>query len=74
MAATTLYGVGLISLVVHVNRARLVTGGWRFGILVAAVLFVSLPTIQSGWALYGEALAALAVFFPIARGMKTNGR
>ena len=66
MAATLFFGVGLIALAVHVNRVQLVRGASRYLVFVAALLFLVIPAIPSGWGLYGEALAAYAVFVPLA--------
>jgi hypothetical protein len=65
MAATLFFALGLISLVIHVNQNELVIGSWRYVVFISALVFVSAPTIPSGWALYGEALASLGVFVPI---------
>lgn len=65
MVAIAFFAVGLISLVVHANKSGMVTGIWRYVILISALLFVSIPAIPSGWALYGEAIAAYGVFFPL---------
>jgi hypothetical protein len=66
MAATLFFGAGLISLVIHANRSELLTGAWRWLVFVAALAFMVIPAIPSGWGLYGEALAAFGVFGPLA--------
>ena len=66
MAATLFFGVGLIALAVHVNRVQFVRGATRYLVAIAAVLFMVIPAIPSGWGLYGEALAAYSVFVPMA--------
>lgn len=66
VAATLLFGVGLIVLAVHVIRAQLVAGASRYVVFAAALLFTAAPVIPSGWALYGEAIAACGVFVPLA--------
>jgi hypothetical protein len=66
VAATLLFGAGLIALALHVVRAQFVHGASRYVVFVGAVLFVVIPAIPTGWALYGEALAAYAVFVPLA--------
>lgn len=67
MVATLFFGVGLISLVIHVIRSGTVKGNLRYLIFLSALVFVSAPAIPSGWVLYGEALAALGVFIPIGK-------
>ena len=64
-AATALFGMGLISLTIHTNRAGLVAGPWRYVIFISSLFFVTAPIIPSGWALYGLALAATGIFIPI---------
>ena len=65
MVATLFYGVGLISLVIHVIRSGLIGGYWRHIIFACALVFVAAPAIPSGWGLYGEAIASIGVFLPI---------
>jgi hypothetical protein len=73
MAATGFYALGLISLVIHVIRVELIIGLWRYMVFISALVFVSAPAIPSGWALYGEALAALGVFAPIGLSIGHRG-
>lgn len=70
MAATLFFAPGLISLVIHVNQNELVAGPWRYVIFISALMFVSAPAIPSGWAMYGEGLAALGVFVPIGLSIR----
>ena len=65
IAATVLFGVGLISIVFHANQSRMVGGIWRYVIFISALIFVAAPAIPSGLGLYGEALAAYGVFVPL---------
>jgi len=65
MGGTILFGLGLILLVIRVIRIGLVTGLWRYVVLLSTIMFISAPVIPSGWALYGEALASLGIFLPI---------
>jgi len=65
MSATVFFGVGLISLVCHVNNAEMIKGFWRYVIFISAIIFVTVPAVPSGWGLYGEALASIGVFWPI---------
>lgn len=64
-AATACFGVGLISLACHANHHQMMQGVWRYVIFISALLLVSFPAIPSGWALYGEAVAAWGVFGPL---------
>ena len=65
IAATVLFGVGLISIVFHANQSRMVGGIWRYVIFISALIFVAAPAIPSGLGLYGEALAVYGVFVPL---------
>jgi hypothetical protein len=65
IAGTLFFGVGLITLVIRVNKSGLVGGVWRYVIFICALIFVSAPAIPSGWALYAEAIAAIGIFVPI---------
>ena len=74
VAATLFFGVGLISLVGHANQSGMVEGFWRYVIFVSALVFVAVPTIPSGWGLYGEAVAAYGVFVPLGLAiMRSEG-
>lgn len=65
IAATVLFGVGLISIVFHANQSRMVGGIWRYVLFISALIFVAAPAIPSGLGLYREALAAYGVFVPL---------
>jgi hypothetical protein len=65
VAATILYGAGLIPLGIHAIRGELLTGVWRYVVFVSSLLFVAAPATPSGWALYGVAVASVGVFAPI---------
>jgi len=65
MAATVFFGVGLISLVGHINNAEMVNGIWRYVIFLSALVFVTGPAIPSGWGLNGEAIASFGIFWPL---------
>ena len=73
MVATLVFAAGLISLVIHVIRGGLVSGAWRYIVFGSALIFVSAPAIPSGWALYGEAVAAIGVFVPIGISIGRSG-
>jgi hypothetical protein len=72
MGGTILFGLGLIMLVIRVIRIGIVTGIWRFVVFLSSIIFISAPAIPSGWALYGEAIAALAVFVPIGVSIRRS--
>ena len=74
MGGTILFGLGLILLVIRVIRIGLVTGLWRYVVLLSTIMFISAPVIPSGWALYGEALASLGIFLPIGVSIGLNSR
>jgi len=65
MAATAFFGIGLISLVGHVNNSEMITGTWRYVAFISALIFVAAPAIPSGWGLYGVAFASFGVFLPL---------
>lgn len=69
VAATLLFGMGLISLGVHIIRGGLVGGRWRYVVSVSSLLFLVAPAVPSGWALYGVAVASVGVFVPIGISM-----
>ncbi len=66
IAATFFFGAGLISLVVTLNQNEILPRTSGIIALISAIIFMAAPAIQSGYALYGEAAAALGVFIPIA--------
>lgn len=65
MAATLFFGIGLFIITRNASQQNLVKGLWRYIIFVSALIFVSAPIIPSGWGLYGVAIAAIGIFFPI---------
>jgi len=66
IAATLVFAIGLLSLVIGSIQRELLRGWSRYVSLVSAIIFVGAPAILSGWALYGIALAAFGVFVPFA--------
>lgn len=66
IAASITFGAGLMSQVIRVIRAGLVTGAVRVVVFVAALVFIGAEAIPSGWGLYLVAGAALAVYVPIS--------
>ena len=66
IAATLVFAIGLLSLVIGSIQRELLRGWSRYVSLVSAIIFVGAPAILSGWALYGVALAAFGVFVPFA--------
>ncbi len=65
MAATLFFGIGLFIIISNSVRSHLLEGIWRYVVFVSALVFVAAPAIPSGWGLYGVALAAIGIFFPI---------
>jgi hypothetical protein len=65
MAATLFFGIGLFIIINNSIQSHLVKGIWRYIIFVSAFVFVVAPAIPSGWGLYGVAIAAMGIFFPI---------
>lgn len=65
MAATLFFGIGLFIIISNSIQYHLIKGIWRYIIFVSALVFVSVPAIPSGWGLYGVAIAAIGIFFPI---------
>ena len=70
IAASVLFGIGLISIVFHANQSRMVGGIWIYVIFISAIIFVVAPAIPSGLGLYGEALAAYGVFVPLGLAVR----
>ena len=66
IAATLVFAIGVLSLVIGSIQRELLRGWSRYVSLVSAIIFVGAPAILSGWALYGVALAAFGVFVPFA--------
>ena len=69
MAATLFFGIGLFIIISSSIQDHLVEGIWRYIIFVCALVFVAAPAIPSGWGLYGVAIAAAGIFFPIGVSM-----
>ena len=65
IAATLFFGIGLFIIISNSIQSHLVKGIWRYIIIVSAFVFVAAPAIPSGWGLYGVAIAAMGIFFPI---------
>ncbi len=63
-AATLVFGLGLFSLVIGSIRMGFLRGWSRIISFVSTVIFLAAPTILSGWALYGLAVATFGVFGP----------
>ena len=66
IAATLVFAIGVLSLVIGSIQRELLRGWSRYVSLVSAIIFIGAPAILSGWALYGVALAAFGVFVPFA--------
>jgi|GEM_PF-1227447 len=69
IAASVLFGLGLIMQVSGILRARLLGRTTGVVVLAAALVFVAATAIPSGWGLYGVAVSALVVYAPISRAM-----
>lgn len=67
MVGAILFGVGLLLLVLIVIRSGLLSNRSRAVVFLAALVFLVAPTIPSGWALYGIAVASFGVYIPIWR-------
>ncbi len=65
-AASALFGIGLISQVIGLNHAGLLKDVMRIIALVAAITFIGVGAIPSGWGLYGVAGAACVIYIPVA--------
>ncbi|MBE9473588.1 MAG: hypothetical protein IMY85_01760 [Chloroflexi bacterium] len=65
MAATLFFGIGLFIIISNSIQYHLIKGIWRYIIFVSALVFVAAPAIPSGWGLYGVAIAAIGILFPI---------
>lgn len=65
LVGTIVYGLGLLSMVIHMNRQRFLTGWSSYISFVSVLIFMTAPMILSGWALYGVALAAFGIFLPV---------
>lgn len=63
-AATLVFGLGLFSLVIGSIRMGFLKGWSRIISFLSTVIFLVAPTILSGWALYGLAVATFGVFGP----------
>jgi len=66
IAGSMMFGAGLITQVIRLIRAGVVTGPARRVVFIAAITFAGAGAIPSGWALYGVAAAALVVYVPIS--------
>jgi len=66
VAAAAAFGIGLISQVVGLLRARVLVGAARGLALAGAIVFVVGGAIPSGWGLYLVSAAAFAVYVPIS--------
>lgn len=66
IAASAIFGIGLISQVIGLNHAGLLKDRMRIIALIAAVTFIGVGAIPSGWGLYGVAAAACVIYIPVA--------
>ncbi|MGD8758789.1 MAG: hypothetical protein PVJ07_00895 [Anaerolineales bacterium] len=70
IAASVLFGAGLILQTVGAQRSGLVTGAFRYLVGFAAIAFMGAGAIPSGWGLYLVAASAMLVYLPISVGMR----
>jgi hypothetical protein len=66
IAASVLFGIGLISQVIGLIQADLLKGVMRTVVLMAAIAFIGVTAIPSGWGLYVIAAAACVIYIPVA--------
>ena len=66
IAASSLFGVGLISQVIGIFHAGQLKGVIRIVVFTVAIIFLISTAMPSGWGLYVVAVAALVVYLPIA--------
>jgi hypothetical protein len=74
IAATILFGIGLLSLVIGSIRLGLLRGWSRHVAFASALIFMFAPAIPSGWALYGVAVVVFGVFVPFALAVDREQR
>lgn len=65
IAASIIFGLGLITQVIGLIQAGMIKGFFRVIAFVAAIIFMGAAAIPSGWGLYGVAAAALVLYFTI---------
>ena len=65
IAASILFGVGLITQVIGLINAGILRGLFRIVTFVAAIIFIGTTAIPSGWGLYGVAAAILVLYLTI---------
>jgi hypothetical protein len=65
IAASILFGVGLITQVIGLIHAGMLRGLFRIVTFVAAIIFIGTTAIPSGWGLYGVAAAILVLYLTV---------
>ena len=65
IAASILFGLGLITQLIGLIHAGMLRGLFRIVTFVAAIIFIGATAIPSGWGLYGVAAASLVVYLII---------
>jgi hypothetical protein len=65
IAASIIFGLGLIIQVIGLIRAGMLKGLFRIVTFVAAIIFIASTAIPSGWGLYGVAAAAIVIYLTI---------
>ena len=66
VVGTIVFGIGFLSLVIYAIRSGLLKGLGRFISFFSAIVFMIAPTVLSGWALYGVAVAVFGMCIPFA--------
>lgn len=62
IAASAIFGFGLIVQVIGLIHAGILKGVFRLIALIVAIVFIGATAIPSGWGLYGVAVAALVLY------------
>ena len=65
IAASVIFGFGLIIQVIGLIHAGILKGIFRVITLITAIIFIGATAIPSGWGLYGVIAAALLLYTPI---------
>lgn len=72
MAATLLWGIGLVWLVAAITRSEPVMGKLGYVVGFGVLLMLGAPAIPSGWGLYGVALGCWMIFGTIGFRLVKN--
>ena len=69
IVASASFGIGLITQVVGLHHVGLLKGVLYVIVLTAAIIFLGVGAIPSGWGLYGVAVAALIIYISISNAI-----